>query len=48
MSKKEKEQKAKEFWEHYAPMQTGLDAATIEWLKEDDCWVEENDKCLAL
>ena len=47
MSKQEKEQKAKEFWEHYASMRTGLDDATIEWLKEDDCWVERNEECLA-
>lgn len=42
MSKKEREQKIKDFWEHYAPMQSvgELDEAMVEWLKEDDCWVE--------
>lgn len=42
MSKKEKEQRIKEFWDHYAPMQSHgeMDPAMVEWLKEDDCWVD--------
>lgn len=43
MSKEEKAKKAKEFWDYLAPIQArghGLTEAEIEWLKEDDCYVD--------
>lgn len=37
MSKAEKEQRAREFWAHYAPTQGRLSEETLAWLREDDC-----------
>ena len=43
MSKKEREQKIKAFWAHYAPMRSSgtTSKAMAEWLFEDDCLTEE-------
>lgn len=41
MSKEEKAKKAKEFWARLATLGgNGLSESEIEWLKEDDCYVE--------
>ncbi len=47
MSQQERKERIRKFWEHYAPMQTGLDNAAIEWMKEDDCWVENRKQAIA-
>lgn len=43
MSKKEREQKIKDFWAHYAPLRSsgGMSLAMAQWLWEDDCLSEE-------